>query len=76
MSDADSTGAALALLTSLFFLPFLLAYVLATFVVAYVASEKGRRGLAWWALSLFLSPLLALLALAALPNERRDLPKL
>ena len=36
-------------------------------LAAYVAGEKRRSGVAWLFLSLFFSPLFALLALAALP---------
>lgn len=47
------------------------AWIVGTLVVAYVASQKGRSGWLWAFLSLLLiSPLLALLALAALPAQR------
>ena len=47
------------------------AWVIGTMVVGYVASQKGRSGWLWAFLSLVLiSPLLALLALAALPSYR------
>ena len=47
------------------------AWIVGTLVVAYVAGQKGRSGLLWAFLSLVLiSPLLALLALAALPSQR------
>jgi hypothetical protein len=49
----------------------LVAWIVGTLVVGYVASQKGRSGWLWTVLSLVLiSPLLALLALAALPSHR------
>jgi hypothetical protein len=49
----------------------LIAWIVGTLVVGYVASQKGRSGWMWTLLSLVvLSPLLALLALAALPSHR------
>ncbi len=49
---------------------------LATVVlVPYVASEKGRSSFGWALTALFLTPLLALLALAAVPDlEEEDQP--
>lgn len=41
------------------------------FLAAWVASEKNRDAVGWWALSFVLSPLLALVALAALPAAQR-----
>ena len=51
-------------------------YVLASLVlVPYVASEKGRSSFGWALTALFLTPLLALLALAAVPDlEDEDQP--
>lgn len=55
----------------LFTLWLLIAWVVGTLVVGYVAVQKGRSGWLWTLLSLVLiSPLLALLALAALPSHR------
>jgi hypothetical protein len=55
----------------LFTLWLLVAWVIGTLVVGYVAVQKGRSGWLWTLLSLVLiSPLLALLALAALPPQR------
>ena len=49
----------------------LVAWVVGALVVAYVAGQKGRNGFLWALLSfLLISPLLALLALAALPAQR------
>jgi hypothetical protein len=50
---------------------FLAAWIVGTLVVAYVAGQKGRNGLLWAMLSfLLISPLLALIALGALPAQR------
>jgi len=55
----------------LFTLWLLIAWFVGTLVVGYVAVQKGRSGWLWTVLSLVLiSPLLALLALAALPSHR------
>jgi len=55
----------------LFALWLLIAWFVGTLVVGYVAVQKGRSGWLWTVLSLVLiSPLLALLALAALPSHR------
>lgn len=55
----------------LFTLWLLIAWIIGTLVVGYVAVQKGRSGWLWTLLSLVLiSPLLALLALAALPPQR------
>lgn len=35
----------------------------------YVTEEKGRSGVAWGFVALFFTPLLALIALAALPDK-------
>jgi uncharacterized membrane protein HdeD (DUF308 family) len=43
-------------------------WVLASAVVAYVAIEKGRSGIGWLLVALVLSPLFAVLCLAALPS--------
>jgi hypothetical protein len=43
-------------------------YLLASVtLVPYVASSKGRSGLAWMLIALLMSPLLALIALIAVP---------
>ena len=47
-------------------------WVLASAVVAYVAIEKGRSGIAWLVVALVLSPLFAVLCLAALPSVIDD----
>src|SRR5207244_7224203 len=39
-------------------------------IVPYVAGQKGRSGLVWILLSLLVSPVIALLALAAMPVTR------
>jgi hypothetical protein len=56
------------------FLPLVAIYLLASVtLVPYVASSKGRSGLAWMLIALFMSPLLALLALVAVPpGEGRE----
>lgn len=43
-------------------------------LVPYVASEKRRSAFGWILTSLFLTPLLALIALAALPIGEEDVP--
>ena len=45
----------------------LLLWIATSFLVAYIAKEKYRDYWVWWAISLGFSPLLALLALCALP---------
>jgi len=45
-------------------------YVVSTFLVGWVAAQKGRSGVGWFMLSLVLSPVLCLLALVAVPDER------
>jgi hypothetical protein len=48
-------------------------YVFASlFLVPYVAAQKGRSGFGWALIALFLTPLLALLALAAVPELEED----
>jgi hypothetical protein len=47
-------------------LTWLLAFVA---LVAHVASEKGRSGVAWRFAAVVFSPLVALLALAAVPDK-------
>ncbi len=52
----------------------LLLYFLASVtLVPYVARGKGRTGIGWMLTSLLFSPLLALVALAALPVPGRTL---
>jgi hypothetical protein len=54
--------------------PLVVVYLLASVtLVPYVASSKGRSGLAWMLIALLMSPLLALLALVAVPpGEGRE----
>ena len=48
--------------------PLVAIYLLASVtLVPFVASSKGRSGLAWMLIALLMSPLLALLALVAVP---------
>jgi hypothetical protein len=47
-------------------------WVLASAMIAYVAIEKGRSGPAWFLVALVLSPLFAVLCLAALPSVIDD----
>jgi hypothetical protein len=55
-------------------LPLVAIYLLASVtLVPYVASSKGRSGLAWMFVALLMSPLLALIALVAVPaGEGRE----
>jgi hypothetical protein len=55
-------------------LPLVTIYLLASVtLVPYVASSKGRSGLAWMLIALLKSPLLALIALVAVPpGEGRE----
>jgi len=46
------------------------AWVGGASVTAWVAWEKGREPVAWFVLAFFLSPLLALVALSAVPARR------
>ena len=71
--DPITTG--ISVVTMFLLAPFVFAYVLGVMLCGFVAGQRGRTGVGWMLLALFATPLLALLALAALPNERRDLPK-
>jgi hypothetical protein len=51
----------------------LLTWIIGFFVCAFVASQRGRSGIAWGFISLLISPLLALLVLIAIPSKRRAL---
>jgi hypothetical protein len=53
---------------STFTLGFLLVWIVTCLLVARVANNKGRSGGAWFILSLFISPLLTLIALLAMPT--------
>ncbi len=55
-------------------LPLVAIYLLASVtLVPYVASSKGHSGLAWMFVALLMSPLLALIALVAVPpGEGRE----
>jgi hypothetical protein len=55
-------------------LPLVAIHLLASVtLVPYVASSKGRSGLAWMFVALLMSPLLALIALVAVPpGEGRE----
>jgi hypothetical protein len=48
---------------------FLLMWIASSFLVAYVGSENNRNYFAWLAIAIFFSPLIGLLALAALPES-------
>ena len=50
---------------------FLLLWLPACFVVAYVASQKGRSGFGFFLLSFFLTPLIGFLAVIAVPRVER-----
>jgi hypothetical protein len=51
-----------------------LAWFASCFVVSFVAGEKNRSDIGWWFIAFFVSPLVALVALAALPmGEEREL---
>jgi hypothetical protein len=45
-------------------------------VAAWVAWERGREPVAWFVLAFFLSPLVALIALGAVPTRHRARPRL
>ncbi len=49
----------------------ILVWIGGAILAAWVASENNRSGVAWLLFGLVLSPLLALVALAALPVEPR-----
>ena len=55
-------------------LPLITIYLLASVtLVPFVAFSKGRSGLAWVLIALLMSPLLALIALVAVPpGETRE----
>ncbi len=56
------------LLEVIVLVPLIAIYLMASVtLVPYVASSKGRSGLAWMFVALLMSPLLALIALAAVP---------
>ncbi len=50
----------------------LLVWLLGSSVCGYVASQKGRSGFWWPLIALIISPLLALIAIAALPAVRDE----
>lgn len=53
-----------------------ICWILASFLCAFVAGQKGRSAVAWWFLSLVFTPVLVLIALCAVPNvQRRDTKK-
>lgn len=52
-------------------LTFMLWIAATVFLVPFVAHEKGRSAIGWALLSLVFSPLLTLLALAAVPMAQR-----
>ena len=45
------------------------SFVLSVTLVPWVAGQKGRNTIAWAVVSLLVSPLLALIALAAIPSR-------
>lgn len=47
-----------------------------SFIAGYVAAARGRSAIGWFLIAAIATPLLALLALNALPDERRELSKL
>jgi len=49
----------------------LITWIIGFFVCAFVASQRGRSGIAWGFISLLISPLLALLVLIAISSKRR-----
>jgi len=57
----------------LLFIVVAIPYVVGSlFLVPYVASQKGRSSVGWALIALFLTPILALLALAAVPEHEED----
>jgi hypothetical protein len=60
------TAAIVLLLSSLFYL------LASAGLVPWVARQKGRSGFGWLFIALFFSPLLALIALAAVPSFDRE----
>jgi hypothetical protein len=53
----------------------IVTWIVAAGITWYVAEQKGRDPLAWAFLSIIATPLIALIALAAIPNRRpRQLP--
>lgn len=59
---------------TLFLAGILLSLMASIGLVLFVATEKNRSGFGWAILALLFSPLLVLIALAALPVERGDEP--
>lgn len=45
-------------------------WILVSVLVGFVASAKGRSAVGWFFISLMFSPLIALLALCAVPDKR------
>jgi len=57
----------------LVFFVLVMPYFFATFgLVPAVARAKGRSGIEWFFIALFVTPLLALIALAAMPDRQRE----
>lgn len=49
-----------------------LFWILFSFVVAFIAGNKGRSGFAWFFLSILISPLLTLILVLALKDLTRE----
>lgn len=50
----------------------LIFYVVLMFVAAAVASSRGRSGAGWFFIALFISPLIALICIAIMPNRKDE----
>ena len=50
----------------------LLLYPILCIVVGYVASQKGRSGIAWFLFALLLSPLLGIIIVAVISSRKPD----
>src|SRR5690242_16731557 len=50
----------------------LLGWLIAACVVAVIAGSRGRGGARWFVISMFASPLIAIILVPCLPNRRRQ----
>jgi hypothetical protein len=69
MADLLASFVTLSLFSALWVV---LLWIGGAFLAAWVASEKNRDPVGWWFLGFFLSPLLVLVALNAVPARRSE----
>ena len=50
----------------------LVGWLIFSFIVAIAAGSRGRSGIGWFILGIFISPILALILVLILPNRREE----